>query len=50
MDIKTNTIYYTTEDISIYDTTGILTEEDIRKMKENIAKHKNELTNCFEEC
>lgn len=44
------TIYITTKDISIFDTTGKFTEKDIESIKEEFANNMNKALNCAEDC
>ena len=44
------TIYITTKDISIFDTTGKFTEKDIESIKEEFANNMNNALNCAEDC
>lgn len=41
---------YSPDDISIYDTTGKLSEDDIQKLKEILAADMNEAFSCCEDC
>lgn len=44
------TIYITTEDFSVFDTTGTLTDVEIEKIKRDFTEEINQALNCKEYC